>query len=354
MTLVFTICSSNYLAQAKVLGDSLAESNPDCRFVIGLVDSLPTEVDLQLWMPHEVIPVADICISEFDEMSAKYNIVELNTAVKPFYMEYFYEQDAAIDHVFYIDPDIMVLGSFSSLIEKLKSHNMIVTPHSCTYDDSEENISYEWAMLRAGIYNLGFLATSRSGETSAFLKWWQIRLREHCYYLTLPGLFVDQIWVILAQLYFKGFYVEKNPGYNMSYWNLFERELSFDGGKYKVNKSEVLVFYHFSSYNPDCPDRMTSRDSGEIIATFTERPDLRPLFDDYQQRLIKAGIEDVRHIKCVYGRKPAVVEKVDENPSKLKLKKLLGALLCLLPQKLRAMIARVAGCIMACCKNKSE
>ena len=354
MTLVFTICSSNYLAQAKVLGDSLAESNPDCRFVIGLVDSLPTEVDFQSWMPHEVIPVANIGISEFDEMSVKYNIVELNTAVKPFYMEYFYEQDAAVDHVFYIDPDIMVLGSFSPLIEKLKSHNMIVTPHSCTYDDSEVNISYEWAMLRAGIYNLGFLATSRSAETSAFLKWWQIRLREHCYYLAQPGLFVDQIWVTLAQLYFKGFYVEKNPGYNMSYWNLFERELSFDGGKYKVNKSEVLVFYHFSSYNPDCPDRMISRDSGEIIATFTERPDLRPLFDDYQQRLIKAGIEDVRHIKCVYGRKPAVVEKVDENPSKLKLKKLLGALLCLLPQKLRAMIARVAGCIMACCKNKSE
>ena len=354
MTLVFTICSSNYLAQAKVLGHSLAESNPDCRFVIGLLDSLPTEVDFQLWMPHEVIPVANIGISEFDEMSVKYNIVELNTAVKPFYMEYFYEQDAAVDHVFYIDPDIMILGSFSPLIEKLKSYNMIVTPHSCTYDDSKVNISYEWAMLRAGIYNLGFLATSRCAETSAFLKWWQIRLREHCYYLTQPGLFVDQIWVTLAQLYFKGFYVEKNPGYNMSYWNLFERELSIDGGKYKVNKSEVLVFYHFSSYNPDCPDRMTSRDSGEIIATFTERPDLRPLFDDYRHRLIEAGIEDVRHIKCVYGRKPAVVEKVDENPSKLKLKKLLGALLCSLPRKLRAMIARVAGCITACCKNKSE
>jgi hypothetical protein len=36
----FTICSINYLAQAKVLADSLKKTNPDYEFVIGLCDKI--------------------------------------------------------------------------------------------------------------------------------------------------------------------------------------------------------------------------------------------------------------------------------------------------------------------------
>ena len=42
MILAFTICSVNYLAQARTLGDSLRQTNPDWHFVIGLVDDLKT------------------------------------------------------------------------------------------------------------------------------------------------------------------------------------------------------------------------------------------------------------------------------------------------------------------------
>jgi len=347
MTLVFTICSSNYLAHAKVLGDSLAESNPDCRFVIGLVDSIPTEIDLATWMSHQVIPVTEIGIADFDEMSEKYNIVELNTAVKPFYMEYFYQEDAAVEHVIYLDPDIVVYQSFSALVHKLASHNMIVTPHSCTYDNSALNLHYETAMLATGVYNLGFIATARSTATSAFLTWWQIRLREYCYYLSRPGLFVDQIWVILASVYFEGFLVEKDPGYNMSYWNHFERSLSFDHGSYRVNGSHELIFYHFSSYNPDHPEKITNR-ATQPCASFDERPDLKPLYDDYRKRLIEAGINDVRAIECALGRRPEpeFTPEPEKTPKAL-IKSALCKSLGMIPSGLRRMIGRAAGTIMA-------
>ncbi|MFC1681716.1 glycosyl transferase [Pseudomonadota bacterium] len=349
MTLVFTICSSNYLAHAKVLGDSLAETNPDCRFVIGLVDSIPTEIDLSTWMSYEVIPVTEIGIEGFDEMSEKYNIVELNTAVKPFYMEYFYQEDAGIDHVIYLDPDIVVYHSVSPLTNNLAEHNMIVTPHSCTYDNSEDNLHYETTMLMTGVYNLGFIATARSAETSAFLTWWQIRLRKYCYYLPSPGLFVDQIWVTLAPLYFEGFFVEKDPGYNMCYWNHFERILSHEQGGYKVNRENDLIFYHFSSYKSDNPDKITNRDN-QPIATFDERPDLKPLYDDYHKRLIGAGINDVSSLKCAFGRKPplaSVKPRTVEPVSKKLLRKLLSGL----PVRLRNLLGRAAGSVMACCKD---
>lgn len=352
MTLVFTICSSNYLAHAKVLGDSLAQSNPDCRFVIGLVDHVPTEIDLATWMPHDVIPVAEIGIDDFDEMSEKYNVVELNTAVKPFYIEYFYKQDPTVDHVLYIDPDILVLGDLSPLQQKLSSHNLIVTPHSCTYDNGEDNLGFEVAMLMTGVYNLGFLATARSEETSEFLTWWQIRLRKYCYYLTKPGLFVDQIWVTLAPLYFEGFFVEKDPGYNMSYWNYFERSLSCNQGSYWVNENHPLIFYHFSSYKPENPDAVVTR-NGPRAMTFEECPDLKPLFDDYRQRLINAGIEDVSHLKCAYDANKTEPEPEPE-PSisgKSVIKSFLRKLLGVMPVSLRMLIGRAAGAVMWCCRN---
>jgi hypothetical protein len=308
MNVVLTICSANYLAHAKVLGDSLAKSNPDYNFVIGLVDSIPEEINLAGWLPYEVIPATDLGIPEFPAMTEKYDIVELNTAVKPFYMEHLYRRNPDVEAVIYLDPDILVLGSFKALAEKLHGNNIVVTPHSCTYDSSALELHYEIAMLCTGIYNLGFIATARSNTTFAFLKWWQERLVNHCHYRPGSGVFVDQQWVVLAPLYFDGVYVEKDPGYNMCYWNHFERRLSRHDNRYLVNGQHDLVFYHFSSYNPLEPGVVANRTS-EPTMTFAERPDLQTFYDDYCNLLLEAGFASVRSIKCSFGRKPKPVPK---------------------------------------------
>jgi len=303
MTVVLTICSANYLAHAKVLGDSLAVSNPEYKFVIGLVDRVPTEINLASWLPYEVILVTDLRIPEFPAMAEKYGIVELNTAVKPFYLEFLYQRDPSVEIVIYLDPDILVLGSFRPLAEKMEKRNIALTPHSCTHDDSLANIHYEIGMLCTGIYNLGFILTVRAETTFAFLKWWQRRLLDYCYYRAGAGLFVDQLWVSLAPLYFEGVYVETNPGYNMCYWNHFERQLSCQANRYLVNGRHDLVFYHFSNYNPLKPDAINSRPT-EPTATFAESPELRPLYDDYRRRLMEAGYASVSMLQCSFGKKP--------------------------------------------------
>ena len=188
----------NYLAQAKTLGDSLAEHNPGFRFVIGLVDRVSPGIDRACWHPYELIPVEDLGISGFPDMVARYSLVELNTAVKPFYMEHLYRRDPSVQKVLYLDPDILVVGSLTSLEDKLEQHSIVVTPHSCTYDDSEVNIGFERGMLATGVFNLGFIGTSRTAETMEFLAWWQRRLRTLCYYLPGHCLFVDQKWLNLA------------------------------------------------------------------------------------------------------------------------------------------------------------
>lgn len=337
MVTVLTLCSVNYLAHARTLGDSLRKYNPDFMFVIGLVDRLPTEIEPSFWHPYELIPVSDVGIAAYADMVRKYDVVEFNTAVKPFYLEYLYRRDPAVEAVIYLDPDILVYSSLQSLVESLKANPLVLTPHSCTYNNSPVNLYYEGGMLSTGIYNLGFIGTSRSETTFYFLKWWQRRLEEFCYYRPGTGVFVDQLWVILAPLYFSGVLVEKNPGYNMCYWNHFERRLSVHHNRYFVNESHPLLFYHFSSYDPKRPDRITKRVYSQI-QTFSERPDLKPIYDDYGQRLMANGYDKVCGIKYALRDQPRHPKLTVKSSIKDSVRRSLRAL----PRPLRMQIKKLA------------
>jgi hypothetical protein len=301
MTIAFTLCSANYLAHAKTLGDSVLEHNPDFHFVIGLVDRIPKDLEPGYLQKFEVIPVETLAFPEFEGMVKKYNIVELNTAVKPFYMDFLYKRDPSVEVVMYLDPDTCVYGSFSAYLEKLRANNMILTPHSCTYDDSADNLHYEKVMLWAGVYNIAIQGTLRSSVTDAFLKWWKIRLNDHCYYRPgVAGSFFDQLWMELARVYFPGVYVETNPGYNFCYWNHFERKLSMRNGRYVVNGKHDLILVHFSGYKPEKPDAIVCRTT-EPIASFDERPDLRSLYYDYSKRLIDNNYMKIKTIPWYFA-----------------------------------------------------
>jgi hypothetical protein len=79
MTLVFTLCSVNYLAQAITLGDSLKEQNPDTHFIIGLVDKLGTkEIDQSKLPKYQLLEVNKINISDFDNIKIIVPIIFVN------------------------------------------------------------------------------------------------------------------------------------------------------------------------------------------------------------------------------------------------------------------------------------
>lgn len=300
MNIILTICSANYLAHARTLGDSILNHNPDVRIVIGLVDVLSPEVDMTGFERFEILDVANaLPEGVFSNLLTKYYLIELNTAVKPFLMDYLYKRDPLVDTVSYLDPDIRVYSSLVPLFKKVKEKGIIVTPHGCTYDDSPENIAGELSMLAVGLYNLGFIATARSDETADFLRWWMVRLKDHCTYREdVPGTFFDQNWVMLAGLYFKKFYVEKNLGYNIAWWNLFERDVSKKGEEYFVNDEYRLIFLHYSGYKPEKPDMILARSNNPI--SFSGHPEIKPLFDDYKRSLIENKYNEFKELKWYY------------------------------------------------------
>lgn len=312
----FTICSINYLAQARVLGESLKKHNPDYDFVIGLCDKLEkSNVDVTKLPDFQIIEVDKIGIDGFGDMCERYDITELNTAVKPFYFDYFFKSDPERETVIYLDPDIEIFDKLTSLEDSLSENNIVLTPHFYTpiFDDHTRR---EQEMFVNGIYNLGFLAVKRSKPVEDFLFWWKTKLRTECYMDIQRGMFVDQLWCNMVPLYFEGVKIDKNPGYNISYWNLHERQLTYKDGKYFSN-GQPLIFYHYSGINIGDPLNISRwQDRFDL----TNRKDLVSIFDNYRATLKTFENSYFKSIKCYYQK------ETPQPPKKSFVKKVLTSL----------------------------
>lgn len=282
MTLVFTLCSNNYLAQAITLGQSLLEHNLGYDFKIGLVDKKSRAINYGI-IPYEIVEVENIGIAGFEEMFKRYSITELNTAVKPFYFQYFFKSYDTIDKFIFLDPDILVYQPFTELEESLLINEIVITPHFTTPID-DKKFQAENNFLNSGLYNLGFIALKRGKESLKLLEWWAKRLEKKAFIDFSNGMFTDQIWINFAPLFFEKVHILNHPGYNVAYWNLHERYLNNNSKVIKNGKSDNLVFFHFSGYDPFKPDILSKY---QDRFSFNDRHDIIQLFEDYTQKLIE-------------------------------------------------------------------
>src|SRR5690349_15454254 len=129
--IAFTICSTNYFAQAKVLALSWLNHHPKSSFFVVLVDSVNSNVDYFIDERVTLIPVEEIPIPNFDVLVQQYRITELNTAVKPDAFLYIFKKTGC-EKLIYIDPDIKVYSHFSEVDTLLDTHDIVVTPHFTT------------------------------------------------------------------------------------------------------------------------------------------------------------------------------------------------------------------------------
>lgn len=304
MTIAFTICSINYLAQALTLRESLAKTNPDITFFVGLVDRLDNVSFAEGYDPAcPLIEIHRIGIDRFDEMCDRYDITELNTAVKPFYFSYFWQQYPEARNVIYFDPDIIVYQPINELLANLDRYEAVLTPHILTPIEDRKTPN-ELHHLNTGIYNLGFVALKKTESVISFVKWWEEKLTYECLISLCDGLFVDQNWMNFLPVYVENVYIERSPGYNAAYWNLHERTFAKEGETFIVNGHYPLIFFHYSGYDPAKPHILSKYQDRFDIA---DRTDLHELFNYYGQRLRENGQEYYRKFPCAYVKPPKVL-----------------------------------------------
>lgn len=293
-SLYLTLCSNNYLPFALSLGYSLKALEPETKLVIGLVDRLNPQIDYSAWKEFEFLPCFDLGYPDFESMLSRYNIIEFNTAVKPFYFEYLFSKYPEVDRIYYLDPDLFFYQSPQVMDGECGEAEILLTPN-LIYTTPKPAIG-ELASLRHGMYNLGFIGLKRGAESFRLIQWWKERLKEHCRIDKCYGIFVDQKWMDLAPLFFERIKSVKHPGWNMAWWNFSERKLLQTPEGYAVNQPETpLVFFHFSGFKPE-KSQLTERLLTEEFKE-AENAALAELYESYRNQLLTHGYEFLSQIK---------------------------------------------------------
>jgi hypothetical protein len=307
--IAFTLCSNNYLPQAKILGDSFLNYHPQTKFVIGLVDTYNSLVDYKCYNNMEILPVEEIGMCDLGLLSKRFNIIELNTAVKPSYFSFLFKKYSA-SNIIFLDPDIEVFSTFEEVFDLLKNYNIIITPQNCVpIDDSDSPSDID--LLGTGIFNLGFIALSNYERVASFLKWWHERIVKYGYANTSYNMFFDQLWINLVPAFFDNYYILKHRGYNMSPSNLHERIVSHSkNGKLTVNSDSLLRFYHFSGYRYNSPEQICHYSKR---FSFETRKDIVPIYENYQIALLENNITKLSTIKPYYSNEPIILRREERS-----------------------------------------
>jgi SAM-dependent methyltransferase/glycosyltransferase involved in cell wall biosynthesis len=290
-----TIIAKNYLAQARVLARSFLEHNPRSQFAVLIIDALDGRIDPDD-EPFIVLTPQDIDCEPFTRMSARYDVLELSTAVKPWLLRQ--QLRSGTEAITYLDPDIQVFGSLESLDREAREHGLVLTPHNTEPipDDGERPTQID--IMIAGVYNLGYVSMGARGETDKLLEWWCERLTRDCRVDPVYGYFVDQRWFDLAPGFVSQCEIVRQPEYNVAYWNAHTRSLTAVNGHYAVN-GRPLAFFHFSGFDPANPETL-SRHQTRI--DLRDAPVLGKLCSEYAEAVCEQGFSDARDWPYSYGR----------------------------------------------------
>jgi Glycosyl transferases group 1 len=289
-----TIISKNYIALARTLADSFHKFHADVPFFVLLVD----QVDGFFEPQREVfclVGTDELDIPDKNSFCFKYNILELNTAVKPYFLLRLFDK-YGIKKLIYFDPDILITDKVSHLFELLDTYSIVLTPHIT--EPIEDNFRpSELDLLQAGTYNLGCIALAATTITQRLLSWWQKRVYEQCLLAPDRGMHVDQKWIDLVPGLFDQVFILREPGYNVAYWNLHSRAVDLLDDRIRVN-GEPCYFFHFSGFDPlnistvsKHQDRFTLKNLGQAAR----------LFEQYRDLLLANGHEQTKNWPYAFG-----------------------------------------------------
>ncbi|MDR2546981.1 MAG: hypothetical protein LBC96_05645 [Lachnospiraceae bacterium] len=297
MVCIATIASMNYYAQTQVLIESICQNTNYTKICVLVTDYELKEHGLSRVNNCEVLyfSLSDLDISNITEMTFKYNVAELNSSLKPFFINHLL---VALDYerVIFVDPDIYVFENFTIAYNLLNDFSIVITPH-ILYDLSTVNIL---DYLQHGLYNMGFFAVKRDENTLSFLSWWKNKLIDQCYYDLKNQLCCDQKWMDFAPSLFSGIHILREPSYNVAFWNLHERDILFKDNQFLVNQ-RAIVFYHYSNFKFKNPEYLAYFKEGEF-REFTDNHSVRHLFHLYYNKVMAMNYNHYSNIEYGFHR----------------------------------------------------
>ena len=270
---VVSICSRKYLPQALVMVTSLRELSSDFLFHLFLTDI--TKIDgksLIVDFPEIIFSFLDdyVDVHILDNLLLLSDI-EFNTSLKPIALEEVIKKYNL--PTFYCDSDLLFIEPLTEAMKMLSQYDVLLTPHQHRFASDDA----DFAMLRNGVFNAGFVGVSGS-RGLGFISWWKEKTRNYCVLEPEEGLFVDQKWLDLVPALFEGVCVWRHPGCNYAYWNFMHKPVDVP-----------VVFYHLSGFDLSHPPT-----AGCPLSKYSSIPTpetLIPLLTLYQQQYTDLAVK---------------------------------------------------------------
>ncbi|MBA3703740.1 MAG: hypothetical protein H0W79_13155, partial [Rubrobacteraceae bacterium] len=307
---ICTIIAKNYVAHARVLAESFREHHPEQSCYVLVIDDTEGYIDAA-YEPFELVTPAQLHIDDYEHMAAIYDVLELSTAVKPWLLRHLLEE-RGLERIAYLDPDIRVYDRLDEIDGLTREHGLVLIPHITTPLPRDGKRPSEADILISGTYNLGFISLERGAGTERLLDWWSERLKTDCVVAPDAGYFVDQRWMDFVHGVMPDFYVLRDPAYNVAYWNLHGRDLTYHKGRYYVD-GRPLRFFHFSGFDPDHRKRLSKHQTRIEIRRGST---LARACNGYADELLANGYKKAKNWPYSYGVLPNGV-KLDSGMHRL-------------------------------------
>jgi len=282
-----TIVARNYLSFARVLAASLSSQHPDLPFFVVVADD-PDDVDGRDRERMHVVRLADLGLPVPRECWRRWTCQEFAVVLKPYLLRHLI--DRGFTTALFLDPDTLVVGDLAPVLHEVGQHPLTLVPHVLTPIDGPDRIARELILLCAGTFNAGCIGASKSPATRAMLDWWSTRLPAECSHSVARGVYYDQRWLDLMPALFEGVHILRDPGCNIAYWNVGEREVTIDGGIVRASGGPAR-FFHFSGFDPMRPFQVTRHATALRVETMGAA---QAMFARYAELLLAAGYAETQ------------------------------------------------------------
>ncbi len=274
--------------------ESFRRHNPGIPFCTLLADEADAEYEPGR-EPFETVYLDELAVDHPAGFRFQYDELELSYASTPYLIDHLLER--GYDGVVFLKQETLVLGSLEPEFEKLARHSVLLTPHLLEPPGGERAVETELNVLRAGVYNGGFVAFNGSEEARHVLRWWKQKTRWGCFRAVEEGVHFEQRWLDFVPCLAPSCHILRDPGMNVGHWNLPERKISASEGGVTAAGVPCRVF-RFSGYQFEAPQMVTRYNPHMTVESAGEAA---RVFERYQAMLEAAGHRECQQKRYAYG-----------------------------------------------------
>jgi hypothetical protein len=236
-----TLFDANYLARGLALYESGMKHVPECEFWCLCLDDESMDLLKKMGLPYvHAFSVADMKNSALEVVRSARTRGEFAFTSKSNFLRYLVDSGRFADGevVLWADADILFYSSAERLVDEVRKHSIVITPHKFPPEK-------EYMNDQVGKYNAGMVFFTIDANSKACIREWADQCIEWCYHRLEDGKLGDQLYLNDWSRKYAGVYELPDKGVNAGTWNILRYEVRKDANGLYTLDGEPLVCYHF-------------------------------------------------------------------------------------------------------------